>query len=367
MNQPASADALDSPAFEDEFADGFDGADGAMDEMATDADDFAPQASSGDEDFAGEDLAADVDVEDAADIDLMAGDEDGADMQGDAWDSFQDEVADALDEEDGDEFLGRVLGGLSRVARRVAPAAQRALPGMMRGARGMAARAGGLSQAAQRLARMLGSQGAQGGPRGAAPAAAPGGGIAALLGQLMGQGFDEFEAFDELADAYEDGVDEALPAIVGLAARGLARGLGHRTVGQLGQAARRALVRGVATATRTLVNRHGPRGARAAGRLAVRAGRVARRGAANPQHAAQRVARVLPRAAQRVAQRTPVVRQLAQPMSTRSSRALAPTARGVRPHVGTAGPGALAEPVRSLPVSRMFRLRGPVEIVIRQR
>lgn len=359
MEQPGSVDGLETSAYEDEFTEGLDGAD----EMA-DPDAFTGAPSSGDEEFAAEDLAADV--EDSADIDLMASEEDsGGGVQGNAWDAFQDELADALVEEDGDEFLGRILGGLSRAARTVAPAARRAMPQMMRAARGIAGQAGGLSQAAQRLAQTLGSPGAQGG---AAPAA--GGGIAALLGQLMGQGFDEFEAFDELADAYEEGVDEALPAIVGLAARGLARGLGHRTVGQLGHAARRALVRGVATATRTLVNQHGPRGARAAGRLAVRTGRAARRGATSPQHAAQRVARTLPRAAQRVARQGRVVRQLAQPMTARTPGVPSPSrvAPKVRPPLGTAGPGAPAETMRALPpATRVLRLRGPVEIVIRQR
>jgi len=376
MNQTDPADGLDTTAYEDEFSEGFESADAASDES-----DSAGQPA-GEEDFGGDAMEGEA-WDDAGD--LMAGDEaDGFDADG--WQAFEAEVADALDESESDAFLGRLLGGLSRVAGRALPAARRAVAG--------AARPGGLGQAAQGLARVLGAGGAPGGagaPAGLPGRGAPGGGIAALLGQLMAQQADEFEAFDDMADAYEDGVDEALPAIVGLAARGLARGLGHRNVSQLGQAARQALVRGVATAARTLVNRHGPRGARALGRLAHVSGRAAARGAQHPRHAAQRVTRALPRVAQRVAQQRGAVQRLARPLARRG---LSPAARsrGVRPPVGTAGPGALrggpaSAPPRHAPPyapeyepgygpppamrhagpTRVLRLHGPVDIVIRQR
>lgn len=351
MNPSDSALDPGTSSYEDEFSDGFDPAD-AGDEMA--AGDFAGDASIGDEDFTADSPEGNA-LEGADDL-MATGDDDG--FEGASWQAFESELADALAEEDGDEFLGRMLGGLSQVARRVVPMVQR-------GQR--AARGGQLGSAAQGLARLLGSGAATGRGRLPAPAmgAGPGGGIAALLGQLMGQGFDEFEAFDEVADAYEDGVDEALPAIVGLAARGLARGLGHRNVGQLGHAARRALVRGVATAARTLVNRHGPRGARALGRVSQAAGRAARRGARTPQQAAQRAARGVPRVAERVAQQGGTVRKLARPLSP--GRSPAARARGMRPHLGTAGPGAPREPRGTVSGDRVLRLRGPVEIVIRQR
>jgi hypothetical protein len=390
MNQPDPADGLESTAYEDEFSEGFEGADAAADELSPLSADFAGDTPAGEEDFGGDAMEAGEAWDEGAD--LMAGDE-GEDFADAGWQAFEAEVADALDEAGSDEFLGRMLGGLSRVAGRVLPMAQRALGG--------AARSGQLGQAAQGLARLLGG-GAQGGraPAGArarggmAAAGGAAGGIASLLGQLMAQQADDFEAFDEMADAYEDGVDEALPAIVGLAARGLARGLGHRNVSQLGQAARRALVRGVATAARTLVNHHGPRGARVLGRLAHVTGRAAARGAQHPRQAAQRIARTLPRVAQRVAQQRGAVQRLARPLTRRR---LSPAARvrGVRPPVGTAGPGTLRRPPAYAPVgapgyapddapayapddapagaayhhptTRVLRLRGPVDIVIRQR
>lgn len=365
MDQPNAADALEASAFDDEFSGDHDGADGASDEMSFD-DDFADGGGvGGDEDLAVDSLEADGWDDGADAIDAAEGDG----FEAGAWEAFEAEVADALAEEDSDEFLGRIMGGLSRVARGMGGAAGGGAQRGRRGGRGAppapAGGAGALGQAAQGLARLLGGGG------GPAAGAGPMGGIGALLGQLMGQRADDFEAFDELADAYEDGVDEALPAIVGLAARGLARGLGHRSVGQLGNAARRALVRGVATATRTLVNTHGPRGARVAGRLSAAAGRAARRTAPGPRQAAQRAARTLPRVAQRVArQPARTVRRLAQPLS-RGPRALpAPAAAGVRPRVGTAGPGSspAAYPQRSrIAGGQVLRLHGPVDIVIRQR
>ena len=40
--------------------------------------------------------------------------------------------------------------------------------------------------------------------------------LLAQIGQLSAGGADDFEAFDAMADLYEDGVDAALPAAVGV-------------------------------------------------------------------------------------------------------------------------------------------------------
>lgn len=407
MNQPQALDDLDAMSFDDEFANG-DSFDAGDEMQASDgfegdgfADDgFTDEAEGFDSGEDGFDAMASGDAWDA-DGDAML-DQAGDGFDSAEWQAFEADVADALDSDDGDEFLGRLLGGLSsaarvagRVVRPVAQAAGRVQPF----ARAVARGAGGASQmgqAASQLASLLGSPtwaqrfGRAGQVAGrvgqvanqvgdiAGQVQSTGNNIASLLGQLMGQGFDEFDSFDQLVDDYEDGVDEALPAIVGLAARGLARGLGHRTVGQLGTAARRALVRGVATAARTLVSRHGPQGARALGRLATRAGTTARQQARNPRQVVNRVRAGLPRVAQRVAQQPQAVQRLATPMGSGAVNRRAPLsaglpARSVRPSLGVAGPGsARIRPTCSCQQGyaappRVMRFNGPVEVVIRQR
>src|SRR3954453_2745659 len=105
MDQPASADALDANAFEDEFSESSDGADGA-DGASFDSDGFEGEASAGDEDFAGDAMGGGDDWDAAAGEDLMAAsDQDGFDAD---WQAFEAEVADALDEDEADAFLGRV-------------------------------------------------------------------------------------------------------------------------------------------------------------------------------------------------------------------------------------------------------------------
>jgi hypothetical protein len=151
----------------------------------------------------------------------------------------------------------------------------------------------------------------------------------------------------------EDGVDEALPAIVGLAARAAARGLGFRNLTQVSQAGRRALVRGVAAAARELVRQRGPRAVRALPRLAQAAARVAQLRARTPQQAAQAVRRGLPQAARRVAQNPQAVRRLAQPQRAGAAPLARPTAvgRGIRATAATGG-------------TRRYTFQGPVTLTI---
>jgi ABC-type transporter Mla subunit MlaD len=248
------------------------------------------------------------------------------------WNVFEEEVADGLDAADDDEFFGRLLGGLGRaasalgrgaagsVAGRIGSFAQQA--GRVAGQVGQAAqRVSPAAQAAARLARMLGAPGAASAlgnigqfAQGVGRAAGGAQGLFGQLSQLLGQGGNAMDAFEDMADLFaEDGVDEALPAVVGLAARAAARGLGFRNLTQVSQAGRRALVRGVAAAARELIRQRGPHAVRALPRLAQAATRVAMRRARTPQQLAQAVRRGLPQAARRVAQNPQVVRRLAQP------------------------------------------------------
>jgi hypothetical protein len=209
------------------------------------------------------------------------------------WDAFEEEVADGLDAATEDEFLGRILGGLGRAAG-VAARGLGGAAGIAGRVRGLANQAGRISgqvgrvagrvspaaQAAAQLARMLGAPGIAGGlqqvaggaqrvqgwagtagrvARGVGGAAGNAQGLLSQLSQLIGGGGDELDDFDAMADLFESGIDEALPAAVALAARAAARGLGFRNVAQLTQPGRRALVRGIAAAARELVRERGPR------------------------------------------------------------------------------------------------------------
>lgn len=377
-------------------AEGFEEGDHYDDAMGDEADAF--------EQFVDEADNASADSGDAFEV----GDEaDAGDVEA-AWSEFEADIADALDAEDTEEFLSSILGGFSRAAGAVArglgpmagaaqqgagvargvgnvasglgqlansaslaarwfgaPRAAAALGRFGRGARRVGGVAGSVGNAlgqvprAQRAAQQAGQM-----AQGASQASNPLASILGSLGQLMGSGADEYEAFDAMVDLYaEDGVDEALPAAVGLAARAAARALGWQNVGQLGDAARRALVRGVATAARTLVRQQGPQAVRALPRIAQSTARVARRRKVPRRQLPQTVARSLPRTTQRVASQPQVVRRLSQPMSTAST---ARTPRG-----GTAAP--LSRPTnlgRGTPTvvrgtARRFRLDGPIELTIR--
>ncbi len=368
----------------------------ALDEMGSDSasDDGFDEGDAGDG-FTDEFDAADVGDSMEASGDDLGADfafSDGADDDAALWDAFEEEVADGLDAGDEDEFLGRLLGGLGRaagvvgrglggagrVAGRVRGIAQRA--GRIAGQVGrVAGRVTPATTAAARLARMLGAGGVASGldrvgqgartvqgwagragqiAGGVGQAAGGAQNVLAQLSQLIGGGGDEFDDFDAMADLYEDGVDEALPAAVALAARAAARGLGFSNVAQLSQAGRRAMVRGIASAARELVRNRGPQAVRALPRLAQSAGRVATRRSATPQQAAQTLRRQLPRAARRVAQQPQALRRLAQP-SAAPRRPASPVGRD--PAVGR------GRPTSRITGARTFYIDGPVSLTVTPR
>jgi hypothetical protein len=359
MDQPFDSDVMDEADALEGEADGLEGADDAFEDNESSGDEFVDEMSppaSGDA-FEGDG------AEDLGD----AFGEGGDDMA--MWNAFEDEVADGLDAADDDEFFGRLLGGLGRaagvlgrgaagrVAGRVGAFAQQA--GRAAGQVGrVAGRVAPAAQAASRLARLLGAPGVAGAfgnvgrmAQGVGRAAGGAQGLLGQLSQLLGQGGDASEAFDDVADLFiEDGVDEALPAVVALAARTAARGLGFRNLQQVSQAGRRALVRGVAAAARELVRRRGPRAVRALPRLAQSATRVAARRAPTPQRAMQAVRRGLPQTARRVAQNPQALRRLAGPPDVAR-----PVARPTS--VGRGTPGMVGG-------ARTYTFQGPVTLTI---
>jgi len=222
-------------------------------------------------------------------------------------------VSEALAAESEDEFLGKLVRGIAKVAKRVAPVI------------GKVARAAApvlsviphpAAQIAAKVARVASQLRAE---------AEAGAGPAAVVQQAT-------EAAAELAARDM----RARPVVVGLVARQLLQNRGAT----LSPAQRLRAVRQVAAAARAVTRAVGPRGLRALPRIAASVNRTA---AAKGTPAPARP-KVLLRTAQRVAARPTLASRLAQP----SPRAL----RIVR----RLGVGA---------GNRTFRMRGPVEITIR--
>jgi len=393
-------DGFDDDAFEDDAFDGdeqFDEADASEESGEDEQSDTYDAFDAGHTDFFDEFDAGHGDLLDAADEDDLDAGTAMTPAQADAaWSAFESELGDALDADGTDEFLGRLLGGFSRVAGNVArglgPAAGMAgrLASYARTAGRYAGQAGRLANAGSMLAQRLGhpaiaqhlqrygqmARGAgriAGGVGGAFGAAAgipghlrnasqvaghaaghqnPLSELLAQIGQLSADGADDFEAFDAMADLYEEGVDAALPAAVGLAARLAARALGGQALGQLSPTARRGFVRGIAAAARHLVQNAGPAGVRALPRIAASSAQAARRQRTPPRRIPNQVGRTATRAARNVARRPQAVRRLAQPMS--------PTASAARP--SGVGRGV---PTVTRGSARRYVLHGPVELTIR--
>lgn len=317
-----------------------------------------------------------------------------------AWSAFEAELADSLDVDGTDEFLGSVLGGFSRVAgslaRNLGPAAGMAsrLGAHARTAGRYTGHASRLASAGSLLAQRLGhpgiaqhlqrfgqiSRGAgrvAGGFGGALGSAAgvpghlrnasrlagraaahqnPLSELLAQIGQLSAGGADDFEAFDAMADLYEDGVDAALPAAVGLAARLAARALGPQNLARLSPNARRGFVRAIGAAARHLIQGAGPGGVRALPRIAASSAQAARRQRTPPQRIPNQVGRTATRAARSVARRPRAVGQLSRPMSPSTA-----------PPPGAARPTGVGRGVPSVTrgSARRYVLHGPVELTIR--
>lgn len=201
-----------------------------------------------------------------------------------AADAMEDAVALALGADDADEFFRRMFQGIRRVAGGIANVARRAAPIVGRIARTVAPIASAIPLPwTQAIGR-----------------------VAGVVGRLMADEADEFEALDEMF-AYaeeEDALDAAAPVIAGLTIRTLMPG-----VSALPRAARRRLVHSVAQATRGLARRQGPRAARAIPQIVRGVQRAARR----RRLPAQALPQAVRRTAARVARSPRLARRLARP------------------------------------------------------
>ncbi|HRD67782.1 MAG TPA: hypothetical protein PKY50_16685 [Candidatus Competibacter sp.] len=231
----------------------------------------------------------------------------------DVMDAMEDAVADALEADDADEFFRRLARGIGRVARGVVRVARRVAPVVGRIARTVAPIASAIPLPwTQAIGR-----------------------VAGVVGRLMADEADEFEAFDELMDLAEgeEAIDAAAPVIAGLAIRTAVPG-----AARLPRTTRRQLVRSVSQAVRTVARRQGPQAARAIPQIVRSVQRTAQRRGLPVRALPQAIQRT----AARIARSTQLVRRLAGTPT--------PARRG----------GACVNCARA----RSFTLRGPVRISI---
>lgn len=247
----------------------------------------------------------------------------------DVMDAMEEAVVDALAADDTDEFFRRLARGIGRVARGAANVARRVAPVVGRIARTVAPIASAIplpwTQAVGRVAN--------------------------VVGRLMADEADEFEAFDEMLDfADYDDIDAAAPVIAGLTIRQAMPG-----VGRLPRTERRRIVRSVTQATRTVARRQGPQAARAMPAVVRSVQTAVRQRRIQPRAAAPAIARTAARVA-------------SSPQLTRQMAARAPAARPGRTptrrrmlatHAAGTCPNCRA--------GQRYALRGPVTISIQGR
>ena len=256
-------------------------------------------------------------------------------------DAMEEAVTDALAAEDADEFFRRMFRGIRNVARTVGRVASRVAPVIGRIARTVAPIASAIplpwTQAIGRVAN--------------------------VVGRVMADEADEFDALEEMYELAEyDDIDAAAPVIAGLTIRRIMPG-----VTRLPRAERRRIVHSVTQATRRIARRQGPQAARAIPGV-VRTVQTAVRQRRIP---ARRAPQAIVRTAARVARSRQLTRQLAArsgaPMSRSTARATGrrAIARPGRPGaVGRRVGGACPHCRRG---GRRYTLRGPVTVSIQER
>lgn len=206
-----------------------------------------------------------------------------------AEDAMDSAMAYALGAEDADEFFGRLIKGIRKIAPKVIKAVRKAAPVVGR-------IAGGVSK----VARLIPHPYAQaiGGAAGVVSKAAR------LAQRLRAEGATEEEALDAFAEmAVRD--RRALPLVAGLTARTVLKSKGAR----LSPAARKQVVKQMKGAAKTLVRKRGPAAIRALPKIAKSVKRTAAvKG--TPPVAATKVVR---RTAAKVAKSPSLTRKLARP------------------------------------------------------
>ncbi|MGZ8190290.1 MAG: hypothetical protein ACXWTS_03575 [Methylococcaceae bacterium] len=359
MNQQFESDVMhdlmaDSPnlsadeAFEEEsFGDGFEEdsfEEGGMEEdvMMDDMDQYEEADAYGDESFLG-----DEGFEEGFEEDF--GDEFAEEEEMDAMDAMEEVVANAMDAEESDEFLRRLISGIRGVAGAVSRGA--GTVGRVAGrAQRVAGQVGRVARSVQSVAGAVSGGGEQRGPRGGrrrVGSAVALQGLLPLLQQHAAQGTNEMDMFEDLVDWFEqEEADEALPIVAGIAARSALRPVIRRGRTTVGRAVNRQIVRGATQAVQNLTRQQGPQAVRALRPIAASIGRVAARRGMRPTA----LPNAIRRATARVAAQPALTRRLVH-TTVRISRRLAP-----RTHLNVS--------IGSVP--RRLVVNGPVEIIIRR-
>ena len=183
--------------------------------------------------------------------------------EGGAFDALEDEMADALEAEDSDEFFRRIARGI----RSAAQVARRVGRGVGQVARVVAPIASAIPlPQAQAIAR-----------------------VARVAGRLLADGADEFEAVDAMVDLAEDEdvMDAAAPAIASMAIRGAVP-----QAARLPAATRRQMVQATTRAAQRLARQQGPQAVRALPAVVQTAQRLARQQGLPPRALPQVIQRV---------------------------------------------------------------------------
>jgi hypothetical protein len=182
---------------------------------------------------------------------------------GRAFDALEDEMADALEEEDSDEFFRRIAQGVRRAA-----------------------------QVARSAGRVVGQVARTVAPIASAiplPQAQAIGRVAQVAGRLLADGADEFEAVDALVDLAEaeDVMDAAAPAIASMAIRSAVP-----QAPRLPAATRRQMVQAATRAAQRVATQQGPQAVRALPAMVQTAQRLARQQGLPPRALPQVIQRV---------------------------------------------------------------------------
>lgn len=338
---------------EDSYDDGFEEEGMEEDTMMDGMDQYDEDtADFGDEAYLGED-----------DFDESFGDDFGDDFaeeETNIMDAMEGAVANAMDAEDSDEFLRRLISGVRGVAGAVRRGA--GTVGRVAGrAQNIAGQVGRVARGVQGLAGAVAGSGGQRTRRGARPrigrarSGAMGSPLSGLLQQLLpmlqqhaAQGANEMDVFEDLADWFEqEDADEALPVLAGVAARAALMPLIRRSGIAAGRAVNRQLVRGATQAAQNLVRRQGPQAVRALQPIARSVGRAAVRRGMRPAA----LPGAIRQTAARVAAQPALAQRLSRPAAAQAARAGIPRSRLTLSGGGT---------------PRRFVVNGPVEIIIRR-
>ena len=285
----------------DEFDDDFD-----------DYDDFDDD----DDDFDDDDFDDYDDFDDDDDFDAYDDYDDYDDFDAydayDALDALDEVVAQALGADDADEFFKKLVSGAKTVAR----AAKKAAPLLGKAARTVAPIASSIPlPQAQAIGR-----------------------VAGLLGKLMFDGADEFEALDALADYadYMDDIDAASSMIAGLSIQRAMPG-----AKRLPKSKRLQLVKSVRKSTQQLGKRQGPKVTKAMPVLV--------------KHAAKTTQKT----------GTPLTKSIAKTTAMASKRPAA--AKQIAKNVSKVAKMKSGKVSKMGGKKRRYRLRGPVSITIHER